>query len=372
MAHHNVLGLLPLLVQGAQSIEIFRRIREKGIDVTVVCCQSETTMYEPDPMEDFRARDRLIDLSRVNFTDFFGIVDKVISDRKTELVVQVGAADLYPDLPRWKESNPQIRIADILYNEFGHTLNHFLYERSFDAVIVESDYMRRYVTRASAKKHPAIERVRSGIDLEAFHPLDRRATEGAPLTLGYVGRMSAEKNPMGFIDLAERLLSLDPDLNFRMAGAGPEREAVEQRLVESPYRNQIVYAGFVDSSQRALRELDVLIVPSKFDGRPAIVMEANACGVPVVAAPVGAIPELIDEGVNGYLLPPEETGHVRELLSTWKRSPPTLVELQRSAREYACRKFDGEQMIDDYSRAFRAILASSETWTSSREPVTGT
>lgn len=361
MADCRILALLPFLVKRARSIEIFRAMPERGIDVTVVSCGDECAMYDADEMEDFKARGGLIELSRTTLNESFEVVREVIAERRIEVVVQVGAASLYPNLARWKESNSQIRIADILYNEFGHTLNHFLYERCFDTVIVESEQMSRYVTRTSSTKQPTIQLVRSGVDLEWLRPPDRHAANRALHTIGYIGRMSPEKNPMGFIELAEDLLLLDPDLKFRMAGNGPDRKAVERRLDDSPFRDHILYVGSLDGSQSELQELDVLVVPSKFDGCPAIVMEANACGVPVVAAPVGGIPELIEDGVNGFLVRPEDVGRIHDLVSTWKASPETLIQLQGSARDYACRRFDREHMMDDYSRAFREIAALPRT-----------
>jgi glycosyltransferase involved in cell wall biosynthesis len=358
MLECRALALLPFLVKGARSLEIFRAMPNRGVDVTVAF-SGTSAQYAADGMEDFIARDRLIDLSKSDLDESFEVIRKAIQDRRIDLVVQVGAP-LYSCLPRWKESNSKIRIADILYNEFGHTLNHFLYERCIDAVIVESEAMCRYAKRASGKAQPPIELVRSGVDLESFTPRDPTPSDGSPITVGYVGRMSAEKNPIGFVDLAERLLALDPDLEFRMAGDGPEAAEVEQRLKDSPYRHRIVYSGFVDGSRSALHQIDVLILPSKFDGHPAIVMEANACGVPVVAAPVGGVPELIAEGVNGYLMRPEETGLIQDLLSMWKESPETLTQLRCSAREYACRMFDRERMFDDCARAFQRIATTSD------------
>jgi glycosyltransferase involved in cell wall biosynthesis len=357
MTECRVLALLPFLVKGALSLEVFRAMPDRGVDVTVAF-SGFSLQYAPDEMEDFIARDRLIDVSTADMGESFEVIRKAIEERRIDLVVQVGATPLYPCLPRWKESSPQLRIADILYNEIGHTLNHFLYERCIDAVIVESESMARYARRASRKAQSTIELVRSGVDLERFRPRNRPPSDGSPITVGYIGRMSPEKNPLGFVDLAERLLALDTDLAFRMAGAGPGATEVEQRLGESPYRDRIFYAGFVDSLRSELHAIDVLILPSKLDGRPVIVMEANACGIPVVAAPVGGVPELIDEGVNGYLLHPEDTGPIHELLSTWKRSPETLRQLRRSAREYACRMFDRERMMDDYAHAFRRIATS--------------
>lgn len=358
MTECRALALLPFLVKGAKSIEIFRAMPDRGVDVTVAF-SGPSAPYAADKMEDFIARDRLIDLSRADLRESFEVIRKAIEDRRIDLVVQVGAP-LYPCLPRWKESNPKVRIADILYNEFGHTLNHFLYERCIDAVIVESESMRRYAMLASDKAQPTIELVRSGVDLEWFTPRDGPLSDGSSVTFGYIGRMSPEKNPLGFVELAERLLALDHDLEFRMAGNGPEATDVEQRLVNSPYRDRIVYTGYVDGSRSALHQIDVLILPSKFDGQPAIVMEANACGIPVVAAPVGGVPELIDDGVNGYLLHPEETGRIHDLLSTWKKSPKTLNRLRRSAREYACWMFDRERMFDHCADAFRRIATTSD------------
>jgi glycosyltransferase involved in cell wall biosynthesis len=360
MTDCNVLALLPFLVRGALPIEIFRAMPSKGIDVTVAFCMDTSPLYSADPMEDFAARDRLIDLSGADMDESFAAIAGALEERTIQLVVQVGATPLYPNLPRWKEGVPQLRIADILFNEYAHTLNHVLYEPSIDGVIVESEAMKRYVERASSKEQPLIELVHSGVDLEWFSPPDRPPTESAGITVGYVGRMSAEKNPIGFVDLAERLLSLDPDLEFRMAGGGPGAAQVEERLTRSPHSHRIHYAGFVEDLRSALHAIDVLILPSKFDGRPVIVMEANACGIPVVAAPVGGVPELIEEGVNGYLLRPEETAAIHDLLSSWTSSPAALAALKRSSRDYACRMFDRNKMIDDYALAFRRIASPSD------------
>jgi glycosyltransferase involved in cell wall biosynthesis len=355
----NVLALLPSLTKGAQSIEIFRAMSEKGIDVAIAFSADSSAPYAADEMDDFLARDRLIDLSRADLAESFEVIGMTIEDLRIDLIVQVGAASLYPNLPRWKEANPKLRIADVLYESL-YTLTHFLYERSIDGVIVESETMRRYIKRASFNERPTLELIRSGVDLDSFTPQDRPPRDGSPITVGYVGQLSPEKNQIAFVDLAERLLDLEPDLAFRMAGGGPGATELERRLADSPYRDRLVYAGFVGDVRSGLHGIDVLILPSKLSGRPVIVMEANACGIPVIAAPVGAVPEMIDDGVNGYLLCAEETSAIHDLLSMWKKSPDTLTQLQRSAREYACRMFDRDRMIDDYANAFRGIAATPE------------
>ncbi len=288
MSDCRVLALLPFLVKGALSIEIFRAMPERGLDVTVAFCDDTSAQYPADEMEDFRASNRLIDLSKESLPSAFDVISNAILERKIDLVVQIGATHLYHHLARWKEAYPSLRIADVLYNEFGHTLNHFLYERCIDGVIVESEAMRDFVRRASFRDAPAVEIVHSGVDLAWFTPHVHEEAGASSLTLGYVGRMSPEKNPMAFVDLAEKLLSTDTDLEFRMFGGGPLADSLKQRLAQSPARERLTYGGFVEHSRTALHALDVLVLPSKFDGRPVIVMEANGCGVPVIAAPVAA------------------------------------------------------------------------------------
>lgn len=358
MQQCKVLALLPFLVKGALSIEIFRAMSEKGLDVTVAYCDDTVALYPPDDMADFRAKDRLVDLSKNSMPHRREVIGKLIRERDVELIVQVGAHDLYHHLALWKEEHPSLRIADILYNEFGHTLNHFLYERCIDGVIVESESMRDYVERASSRGRPPVQIVRSGVDLAWFAPAVDRKPPSAPLTVGFIGRMSSEKNPMGFIDLAERLLALEPEMEFRMYGGGGDADAVRHRLAGSLFKDHIVYGGFAEHSRTALHELDVLILPSKFDGRPAIIMEANACGVPVIGAPVGGVPELIEEGVNGHLAAPTDTRAFHALITRWKQDPGVLAALRRSSRELAMQRFDRARMLDDYVQAFKGIASA--------------
>ena len=98
--------------------------------------------------------------------------------------------------------------------------------------------------------------------------------------------------------------------------------------------------------------MDVLIVPSKVDGRPNVVMEANACGVPVLAAPVGGIPELIEDGVNGHLVTPSDHTEIEGIVRSWLQNSARFSKLRRSSRRKAERDFDRQRMLDRYAALF--------------------
>jgi glycosyltransferase involved in cell wall biosynthesis len=157
-----------------------------------------------------------------------------------------------------------------------------------------------------------------------------------------------------FESLAERL----PNLSASIAGDGPMAEDVRRRIESSPAADRLNYLGRVESVAEAFRALDVLIVPSTLDGRPTVVMEANASGVPVIGAPVGGIPELIEEGVNGYLAGPSETGQIASWLLDWADNPGRLAAMRVSSRKIAEVRFDRRRMIADYAAAFAHFLLS--------------
>ncbi|MEJ7685863.1 MAG: glycosyltransferase family 4 protein [Variovorax sp.] len=353
----KLLILLQFLVKGALSIDIVRALRGQGWEIAIAICEDASATYLPDAMDDFRATGDLIDLSALEDRERLKLIDQRIARDRIELIVQIGATDLYHHLPYWKERHPKLRIADVLYNEFGHTLNHFLYEGCIDAAVVESEFMREFVRRSSGKATTWIEVVHSGVDLDEFTPTDDLGAPSHELRLGYVGRMSPEKNPLGFIELAEKLAPLNPCFEFEMFGAGSDASAVKERLLQSSAGARIRYHGFIEHSRDALRQLDVLIVPSKFDGRPVIIMEANACGIPVIAAPVGGIPELVTDGRNGFLVLPTGIDRIHAVLDEWLQDPQSLARHKRAARNHASQYFDRRQMMDAYAAAFLKIAA---------------
>jgi glycosyltransferase involved in cell wall biosynthesis/SAM-dependent methyltransferase len=353
----GVVVLLPFLVEGAHSLNVLRGLRAKGADITVVSCASGGGGYTPDTAADFVAENRLIDLSPIPRNLQRERLIGEFERRRAKLVVHINAYALYPELPYVKERLPGLRMVTVLYNEVAHTLNHFLYEACFDGVIVESQHMARFMRDSTLKPDLPVRIVESGVDLDLFSP-ERRPSCKESFRIGYVGRLSPEKNPLGFIELFERLAESLPTLKAIVAGEGPMGEEVRTRIAASPAAARLTYLGRVPAVTDALHAIDALVVPSTLDGRPNIVMEANACGVPVIAAPVGGIPELIEEGVNGYLAAPSETDRIASWLRVWDEDPSLLAAIGSTSRKTAEARFDRRRMIADYAAAFAHFARS--------------
>lgn len=141
-----------------------------------------------------------------------------------------------------------------------------------------------------------------GVDSERFRPLDRdearaRFRVRRPHVLVYAGRLSPEKR----IDAILRALPGLPEVELLVAGDGPERS----RLEDSAAGLAVRFLGAVPHEEMPwlLSAASLFVLPSEFEGLPTAAVEALACGVPVVAAPVGGLTDLIVPGRTGWLVP---------------------------------------------------------------------
>ena len=122
---------------------------------------------------------------------------------------------------------------------------------------------------------------------------DEPPTRPLPATVGFVGRLSHEKGPDLFCLAAS---ASPPEMRWIVFGDGPMRGDLERR-----YGGRVEFRGMVSDIAQAWREIGLLLMPSRAEGLPMAALEALAAGVPVASARVGAIPEVIQEGVNGWL-----------------------------------------------------------------------
>ena len=354
-AHNGILALFPFLVTGSLPVAVMREMRKRGENVVVARYLPKAVGYTMDPLDDFATENRLIDMYDHMGPTGVVALDNICGERGIGMIVQVGSPWAYAQMSRLKERRPDLKMVDMLYNTGPHFHSFGIYGPVFDAVLVES---RPMVDLLEGGRHgAAVHQVESGVDLVRFAPAGRAVAPASPdLVLGYLGRLSPEKNPLGFIDIVERVHEALPWMRFAIYGQGPQEAEVRAKWEASPAREVIELGGFVDHPTTALAQIDVLSVPSILDGRPAAVMEASACAVPVIGAPVGGIPELIEDGRNGHVVAPKDTARLIDLLSGWRASPERFAALRQSARAVAEARYDRIRMMDRYHAVLTDVL----------------
>ena len=123
--------------------------------------------------------------------------------------------------------------------------------------------------------------------------------------VSYVGRLSEEKGVLNFVNAIPEIIKERDDLEFLIGGDGPLRDEIERYWEENNLNNtKVKFVGWIprDELPDYLNELKLIVLPSYTEGLPNIMLEAMACGTPVLATPVGAIPDVIKDGETGFIL----------------------------------------------------------------------
>lgn len=174
--------------------------------------------------------------------------------------------------------------------------------------------------------------IRNGVACGPAEPV--RVRESGPLVVGFFGRLTRQKGADVLLEAAQEVLSHLPHVTFRLYGAGemaaPLRRLAASRQVEP----QVHFMGACrgDETVARMREVDVVAIPSRWEGCPYVVLESFEAGVPVVAAAVGGVPELVRNGVNGLLVEPDSPEALEDGLLELLRDPLKRLRLAEQGR----------------------------------------
>ena len=155
------------------------------------------------------------------------------------------------------------------------------------------------------------------------------------------GRLSLEKGFELLVAAAAQLVKEEPGVGFLLFGEGPAREDLARRIAAAQLQRRFILAGYRADVCRLLPHVNVMVLPSHTEGLPVVLLEALAAGVPAVATAVGGVPEVIDDGVQGYLIPRGDVdvlvSRLRRLLGDEKlRRRMGAAGRQRVAEKFSC------------------------------------
>ena len=188
----------------------------------------------------------------------------------------------------------------------------------------------------------------NGVDTESFRPRTSMPSEslrtrlgigeGVPLA-GFVGRLSPEKGPDLFVRCAQRVLEAHPQAHFVMIGDGPQRASVEARIDRLGLRGRVHLTGMQAEMPMLYPQLDLLVSSSLSEAMPLAVMEAMACGLPVVATAVGGVPELVVEDLTGSLVGHGDVDGLAREVAALLAEPAKRREMGRNGRQRIEQRF---------------------------------
>jgi glycosyltransferase involved in cell wall biosynthesis len=242
-----------------------------------------------------------------------------------------------------------------------------LHLRWMDHVVCVSAAQAAKVHRAGVRAD-RVSVICNAIDPARFHEPDGRYRAKLlryfrkPRThvVGAAGRLSPEKGFEVLVAAAERVLREHPGAGFILFGEGAERERLQRQIQAAGMTGTFVLGGFRPDLDRFLPHFDLLTLPSYTEGLPNVVLEAFAAGVPVVATAVGGTPEVVQDKVSGYLVPPGDAGSLAEHISLALQSA-NLAEMGRRGRLRVHERFGFAAQARQYRDLFINLRPHADT-----------
>lgn len=146
-------------------------------------------------------------------------------------------------------------------------------------------------------------------------------------------------------EAASQLRDAFPLVHFRIAGEGEQRDDLTRRIHDRGLGNRFLLTGAEKDVPRFLASLDVAVLPSRAEGMSNAVLEYMAAGRPIVATAVGATPDVLREGRDGLLVPPDDAGALAEAIGTLLRDRSLACSLGASARERVITRYSRAAMV---------------------------
>ncbi len=258
-----------------------------------------------------------------------------------------------------------LRGADVPSDEVKRFAKHYKVLRPFvrwlwhdaDALVAVSNGLRDYAFQ-TAPNLP-IEVISNAIELSVFSPPLNRNGPG-PIQLIFVGRFNAFKNVETLIEAVSRLKEMDvADFELQLVGDGERRATVERRVVENGLTKQVHFLGWIDRKAIVERyqQADLFVSATTWEGMPNTVLEGMACGLPIVSSRASGLEELVNEGVNGYLVNINDPVALADRMAKLINNPYERQRMGKESRKIAEREFTWDSIAEQYVKIYDRIRA---------------
>jgi glycosyltransferase involved in cell wall biosynthesis/GT2 family glycosyltransferase len=289
-----------------------------------------------------------------------------IITRNVKKILISGSEFAYSCLPELKAKVPKLHVINLLHNdsELGYFRHSIINDPYIDVHITVNKAISKKLCEIGHINPSKIHVIYNGIDAEnLFNPTRYEAKSirkryGVPddkKVVTYIGRLSPEKQPGHFLELAARLKERG-DVVFVLVGDGPLSDFVKTEIDKLKLGDFLHWYKTLPYEQipEILTLSDVLVLSSEVEGLPMTILEALAMGVPVVSYDVGEIRFLIQNGINGFIVPPQQLDLLTKIVAQLLSDKNLLQWCKHHARESLLQRgLTRERMANEYEAIFK-------------------
>jgi glycosyltransferase involved in cell wall biosynthesis len=238
--------------------------------------------------------------------------------------------------------------------------------RSLDRIIALTRFDKARLV-AKGMDENRIDIVPNGVDLNVFKPVTDEVAlefrerygvpEGAPVIL-FLGKLVEQKGLLDLLDAMPGVLAQVPDAHLLVLGEGPDQARGERVVRGSGIDGSVTFAGRMccDDLVSAYGAAQVVTLPSHSEGMPLVILEAAATGRPVVATSVSGIPEFVEDGRTGSLVPPSDADTLSEALVKYLNDDALSRMAGARALAKAKKEFDLQVQVSRTIKAYQGVI----------------
>jgi glycosyltransferase involved in cell wall biosynthesis len=318
-----------------------RAFREQGHEVFIIA-QKQSDFLMKAEADGFTLKTvNIHNLSFLNPVKFF-MLYRFFKRNSIDILVMNFSKDL-------KIGAPAARIAgvsSIVYRRGSaipikdRWLNRFLFGKCLTHILANSEATKRTVLENNPTLFPAtkIKVIYNGIDCSV--DTYKNTHPHKPVIIGNVGRLVYQKGQDLLIEMVDNLKSKGVECSVLIGGDGELRSAYQKTIDERGLNDMITLRGHVNNTPAFFEEIDIFVLPSRWEGFGYVLAEAMLAGKPIVAFNVSSNPELVENGVNGILVPWCETEAFEIALVELINNPDLRDKMGENGRKIVRDRFD--------------------------------
>ncbi|PIQ89475.1 MAG: hypothetical protein COV72_02920 [Candidatus Omnitrophica bacterium CG11_big_fil_rev_8_21_14_0_20_42_13] len=239
----------------------------------------------------------------------------------------------------------------------AYFIDRFFY-RFTDKIIAVSNAVKNYLV--NEKKLPAdkIEVIHNGIDVNKFKPEIRSTQNSVPSTsfkIGVIGRLEEQKGHRYLLKAISLLNGKFNNVKFLIAGDG----SLKKELIDSAERleisDKVEFLGYRENIKELISEIDLVVLPSLYEGLPLIALETGAMGKPIIVTNVDGSPEAVINEKTGIVIPPKDEDSLKNALEELLDNKGLLLEYGRNAQKFIREEFDIKKQVEKTEKLYKDI-----------------
>ncbi|MEM2294109.1 MAG: glycosyltransferase [Candidatus Aenigmatarchaeota archaeon] len=268
--------------------------------------------------------------------------------RKCSTIVFGGGFDI-------THSDAQNKFFDALYFIFRWSFQIGML-RHFDKIILESPSVKDFYNLGCFYKKIFYAHLFIPNIFTLTNPINQRDVDVA-----FIGVLSKEKGILEFLESCNILKSYNIHVKIIIWGDGILKDMVKYYINKNDLSNFVQLKNFVTHQDvpKILNRIKLIVIPSYSEGLPNRLIEAMACGTPPLAMPVGGIPDVIKEGVTGFLLKSNDPKHIANKIIELLSKPELLEKVSKNAYEYVREKFNYKKTLESWQKILRELTKES-------------